>query len=335
MQQYLDLLDDILTNGKKRMDRTGTGTIGVFGRQLRFNLAEGFPLVTTKKTFYKGIIAELLWFLEGSTNNNRLHELGAKIWDDWATEDGQLGPIYGKQWRSWRGKVLGMKNVDPVRRDEKQMHFTGEPIYDEIDQIKELIENLKNKPFSRRHIISAWNPTDLPDESISPKANVINGQMALAPCHCLFQFYVSEMDSITRYFNSKHTFNRDNLSSEEIHKKLDELNVPKYKLDCQLYQRSVDTPLGVPFNIASYALLTMMIAQCVDMIPGEFIHTFGDVHIYFNQVNGVKEQLTREPRRLPKMIINPEKKDIFSFTMDDFKLEGYDPHPGIDYPISI
>jgi thymidylate synthase len=264
MKQYLDLLQDVLDNGVERGDRTGTGTLGVFGRQIRFDLSEGFPAVTTKKLHLRSIIHELLWFLDGDTNIKYLNDNRVKIWDEWADENGELGPVYGKQWRSWAtpdGRV--------------------------IDQISEVINSIKKNPNSRRHIVTAWNPADLPD-------------MALSPCHCLFQFFVAEG-----------------------------------KLSCQLYQRSADTFLGVPFNIASYALLTMMMAQVCDLAPGEFIHTFGDTHLYLNHLEQTKLQLTREPRPLPKMWINPDVKDIFSFKYDDFKLLDYNPHPTIKAPISV
>jgi len=264
MKQYLDLLQDILDNGVERGDRTGTGTLGVFGRQIRFDLSEGFPAVTTKKLHLRSIIHELLWFLDGDTNIKYLNDNRVKIWDEWADENGELGPVYGKQWRSWAtpdGRV--------------------------IDQISEVINSIKKNPNSRRHIVTAWNPADLPD-------------MALSPCHCLFQFFVAEG-----------------------------------KLSCQLYQRSADTFLGVPFNIASYALLTMIMAQVCDLAPGEFIHTFGDTHLYLNHLEQTKLQLTREPRPLPKMWINPDVKDIFSFKYDDFKLLDYNPHPTIKAPISV
>lgn len=264
MKAYLDLLQDILDNGVERGDRTGTGTLGVFGRQMRFDLSEGFPAVTTKKLHLRSIIHELLWFLDGDTNIKYLNENRVKIWDEWADEDGELGPVYGKQWRSW-----------------------ATPDGQVIDQISDVINTIKNNPNSRRHIVTAWNPADLP-------------KMALSPCHCLFQFFVAEG-----------------------------------KLSCQLYQRSADTFLGVPFNIASYALLTMMMAQVCDLEPGEFIHTFGDTHLYLNHLEQTKLQLTRETRSLPKMWINPEVKDIFGFKYEDFKLLDYNPHPTIKAPISV
>ncbi|MGN7785511.1 thymidylate synthase [Niabella sp. 22666] len=264
MQQYLNLLQHILDNGTQKTDRTGTGTISTFGHQLRFDLQKGFPLVTTKKVHLKSIIHELLWFLKGETNIAYLKEHNVRIWDEWANEDGDLGPVYGKQWRSWEGK------------DGKV-----------IDQIADLINQIKKTPDSRRLIVSAWNVGELQE-------------MALMPCHTLFQFYVA-----------------DN------------------KLSCQLYQRSADVFLGVPFNIASYALLTLMIAQVCDLEPGDFIHTFGDVHIYNNHIEQVNLQLSREPYPLPVMKINPEVKDIFGFRFDDFKLEDYQSHPAIKAPVAV
>jgi thymidylate synthase len=264
MQQYLTLLQHVLDNGAKKEDRTGTGTISTFGYQMRFDLQKGFPLVTTKKIHLKSVIHELLWFLKGDTNVKYLQENNVRIWNEWADENGDLGHIYGYQWRSW-----------PT------------PEGDHIDQIAGVIDSIKNKPYSRRHIVSAWNAGDLKN-------------MALPPCHILFQFYV-----------------RDG------------------KLSCQLYQRSADLFLGVPFNIASYALLTLMVAQVTDLQPGEFIHTFGDAHIYLNHLEQVKLQLQREPRELPVMKINPDKKDIFSFDYEDFTLENYNPHPHIKGKVSV
>ncbi|MBL7707680.1 MAG: thymidylate synthase [Chitinophagaceae bacterium] len=264
MQQYLDLLRHIQENGVHKSDRTGTGTQSCFGYQLRFDLAKGFPLVTTKKVHLKSIIYELLWFLKGETNIAYLKENGVRIWDEWADDNGELGPVYGKQWRSWEGK------------DGKV-----------VDQISELIEQIKKNPDSRRLIVSAWNVADLPE-------------MALMPCHNMFQFYVAEG-----------------------------------KLSCQLYQRSADVFLGVPFNIASYALLTMMIAQVCDLQPGEFIHTFGDVHIYSNHMEQVNLQLGREPFALPTMKLNPAVKNIFDFKFEDFTLENYQSHPAIKAPVAV
>jgi thymidylate synthase len=264
MQQYLNLLQHILINGAKKTDRTGTGTVSCFGYQMRFDLNDGFPLVTTKKLHLKSIIHELLWFLKGETNIAYLKENGVKIWDEWADENGELGPVYGKQWRSWRGA-------------------NGET----IDQITDVINQIKKNPDSRRLIVSAWNVADLP-------------KMALMPCHAFFQFYVAEG-----------------------------------KLSCQLYQRSADVFLGVPFNIASYALLTMMIAQVCDLELGEFIHTFGDVHIYNNHMEQVNLQLSRKPFPLPTMKLNPEVKNIFDFKFEDFTLENYQFHPAIKAPVAV
>ncbi|ERN52155.1 thymidylate synthase [Alkalihalophilus marmarensis] len=264
MDQYLALCEHVLKNGETKSDRTGTGTISTFGYQMRFDLSEGFPAITTKKLHLRSIIHELLWFLKGDTNIGYLKENNVRIWNEWADENGDLGPVYGKQWRSWEGA-------------------NGKV----VDQISELIEQIKHNPDSRRLIVSAWNPAEI-------------DEMALAPCHCLFQFYVNDG-----------------------------------KLSCQLYQRSADIFLGVPFNIASYALLTMMIAQVTDLEPGEFVHTFGDAHIYSNHVEQVKLQLTREPRALPKMKINKVVKSIFDFTIEDFELTDYDPHPHIKGEVSV
>jgi thymidylate synthase len=269
MQQYLNLLQHILDNGTTKEDRTGTGTKSVFGYQMRFNLQEGFPLVTTKKVHLKSIIHELLWFLKGETNIKYLSENGVKIWDEWADENGELGPVYGKQWRSWAGA-------------------NGET----FDQVKDVVHQLKTNPDSRRIIISAWNVAELP-------------QMALMPCHSFIQFYTAMG------------------------------NNGKRKLSCQLYQRSADVFLGVPFNIASYALLTMMLAQVSDMEYGDFVHTFGDVHIYNNHVDQVNTQLSRTPFALPVMKINAEKKDIFNFVFEDFTLDNYECHPGIKAPVAV
>jgi thymidylate synthase len=274
MKQYLDLVQHVLENGTQKGDRTGTGTKSVFGYQMRFDLKEGFPMVTTKKLHLKSIIYELLWFLKGDTNIAYLKENGVKIWDEWADENGNLGPVYGYQWRNWNGE--------------------------EIDQITELINTLKSNPNSRRMLVSAWNPSVLPDTSKSFSENVSQGKAALPPCHAFFQFYVAEG-----------------------------------KLSCQLYQRSADIFLGVPFNIASYALFTLMIAQVCDLEVGEFIHTFGDAHIYNNHFEQLELQLSRETKPLPKMILNPEIKNIFDFTFNDFTLEGYDPHPGIKGAVAV
>lgn len=264
MKQYLELCKHVLENGVKKEDRTGTGTISTFGYQMRFNLQEGFPVLTTKKLHLRSIIYELLWFLQGDTNVKYLQDNGVRIWNEWADDNGNLGPVYGHQWRSWTGADGNT-----------------------VDQISELIQQLKSNPDSRRLIVNAWNVGDI-------------DKMALPPCHCMFQFYVAEG-----------------------------------KLSCQLYQRSADIFLGVPFNIASYALLTMMIAQACDLEPGDFIHTFGDAHIYLNHLEQVKLQLTREPKALPKMKINPDVKDIFSFKYEDFELVDYDAHPHIKGEVSV
>jgi len=264
MQTYLDLLRLVRERGVRRGDRTGTGTLSVFGHQMRFGLAQGFPLLTTKKLHLKSIVHELLWFLSGDTNTGYLKANGVSIWDEWADEAGNLGPVYGAQWRSWPARDGGT-----------------------IDQIAEVERALKTDPYSRRHIVTAWNPADLP-------------RMALAPCHCLFQFYVAEG-----------------------------------RLSCQLYQRSADVFLGVPFNIASYALLTMMMAQVTNLAPGEFVHTFGDVHLYLNHVEQADEQLKREPAALPQMSLNPAVRSIFDFAYEDFTLTGYKPQPAIKAPVAV
>lgn len=264
VKQYLELCRHVLENGQDKSDRTGTGTRSLFGYQMRFDLSEGFPLVTTKKLHLRSIIHELLWFLQGDTNIQYLKQNKVRIWDEWADEQGELGPIYGEQWRSWKG--------------------ANNETYDQITQV---LETIKHQPDSRRMIVSAWNVADLP-------------QMALAPCHCLFQFYVSQG-----------------------------------RLSCQLYQRSADIFLGVPFNIASYALLTHMMAQSTGLAVGEFIHTFGDAHIYSNHIEQVRLQLTREPRPLPKLKLNPEVKDLFSYQFEDISIEGYDPHPHIKGVVAI
>ncbi len=279
MQQYLDLLRDVRDNGTDKGDRTGVGTRSVFGRQLRFDLQQGFPLLTTKKVHLRSIICELVWFLQGSCDNNWLQERGVSIWNEWALEDGDLGPIYGKQWRSWAC-----------------------PDGSTIDQISEVIDMIRRKPDSRRLLVSAWNPADLPDESLSPQENVQRGRAALPPCHTLFQFYVAEG-----------------------------------RLSCQLYQRSADLFLGVPFNIASYALLTHMIAQQCDLEVGDFVHTFGDCHLYQNHLTDdiVEEQLRRSPRALPKLHIKRRPESVFDYSFDDFEFAGYEPYPAIKAPIAI
>jgi thymidylate synthase len=264
MQQYLDLMRRVRTQGVRKTDRTGTGTLSVFGHQMRFDLAAGFPLVTTKRVHLKSVIHELIWFLQGDTNTKYLNVNGVTIWDEWADENGELGPIYGAQWRSW---------ATPDGRT--------------IDQLQEVVETLKTKPDSRRMVVTAWNPADLPE-------------MALAPCHCLFQLYVVEG-----------------------------------RLSCQLYQRSADVFLGVPFNIASYALLTMMIAQVTDLEPGELVHTLGDAHLYLNHLEQADLQQGRAPRPLPRMRLNPEVRSLFRFAYEDFQLSGYDPHPHIEAAVAV
>jgi thymidylate synthase len=274
MKAYLDLLQDILENGVQKGDRTGTGTISVFGRQLRFDLNEGFPMVTTKKLHLKSIIHELLWFIKGDTNIKYLNDNGVKIWDAWADENGDLGPVYGAQWRNWNGEG--------------------------IDQLALVVDQLKNNPNNRRIMVSAWNPSVMPDTSVSFSENVANGKAALPPCHAFFQFYVADG-----------------------------------KLSCQLYQRSADVFLGVPFNIASYALLVLMLAQVCDLKPGEFVHTFGDVHLYNNHIEQAKLQLSRNPLPLPTMKLNPHIKNIDDFTFDDFELINYQHHPHIKGAVSV
>ena len=264
MKQYLELLARVRRHGERQSDRTGTGTLSIFGHQMRFDLAEGFPLVTTKKLHLKSIVHELIWFLKGDTNVAYLRENGVTIWDEWADANGDLGPVYGYQWRSWPAPGGG-----------------------HVDQIEKLLQGLKASPHSRRHIVTAWNPAFIDD-------------MALPPCHCLFQFYVSGG-----------------------------------RLSCQLYQRSADVFLGVPFNIASYALLTHMVAQVTGLMPGDFVHTFGDAHLYLNHIDQADEQLRREPRALPKLTLNPATKSLFDFRYEDIVIEGYDPHPHIKAPVAV
>lgn len=274
MKQYHDLLNHVLSHGTAKSDRTGTGTLSVFGYQMRFDLQEGFPLVTTKKIHVKSVIHELLWFLKGDTNVRYLQENGVRIWNEWADENGDLGPVYGQQWRNWNG--------------------------DSIDQITQLLHTLNTNPDSRRMLVAAWNPSVLPDTGVSFSENVSLGKAALPPCHAFFQFYVADG-----------------------------------KLSCQLYQRSADIFLGVPFNIASYALFTLMIAQVCGLEPGEFIHTFGDAHIYNNHLEQIHLQLSRDLRPLPTMTLNPEVTDLFAFRYEDFTLENYDPHPHIKGVVAV
>ena len=274
MKQYQDLLKHVLKEGVQKGDRTGTGTKSVFGYQMRFNLEEGFPMITTKKLHLKSIVHELLWFLKGDTNIEYLQENGVRIWNEWVDDNGDLGPVYGHQWRNWNSE--------------------------EIDQIKEVVNSIKNNPNSRRMLVSAWNPSVLPNTNDSFSENVANGKAALPPCHAFFQFYVADG-----------------------------------KLSCQLYQRSADIFLGVPFNIASYALFTMMMAQVCGYKPGDFIHTFGDAHIYNNHMDQIELQLSRTPKALPKMVLNPEITDIFNFKFEDFSLENYEHHPHIKGKVAI
>ncbi|WP_424363794.1 thymidylate synthase [Methylocystis parvus] len=268
MRQYLDLLDKILREGVRKEDRTGTGTLSIFGHQMRFDLSAGFPLVTTKRVHLKSVIHELLWFLKGETNIRYLQENGVTIWDEWADENGDLGPVYGSQWRAWPA-----------------------PGGEIIDQIAWLIDEIKRNPFSRRLVVTAWNPAEI-------------DKMALAPCHCLFQFHVAEIDG-------------------------------KKRLSCQLYQRSADAFLGVPFNVASYALLTQMVAQVTGCVPGDFVHSFGDAHLYLNHVEQARLQLSREPKPLPRLALNPDVTSLFDFRYEDISVEGYDPWPAIAAPIAV
>jgi thymidylate synthase len=279
MKQYHDLVRHVMENGTFKSDRTGTGTKSVFGYQMRFDLQEGFPLLTTKKLHVKSIIYELLWFLKGDTNIKYLQDHGVRIWNEWADEKGDLGPVYGHQWRNWNSE--------------------------EIDQIQQIIDMLRTNPFSRRMLVSAWNPSVMPDTSISFSENVAQGKAALPPCHAFFQFYVTETED------------------------------QKKKLSLQLYQRSADIFLGVPFNIASYALFLMMVAQVVDMEVGDFVHTFGDAHIYSNHMEQLELQLSRDCRPLPTMILNPEVKNIFDFSFEDFTLVNYNPHPHIKGSVAV
>ena len=277
MKGYLELLRHVRDQGVRKQDRTGVGTLSSFGHQLRFDLAEGFPLVTTKKVHMRSIVHELLWFIRGDTRLDYLHQNGVTIWDEWADEQGSLGPMYGIQWRSWPA-----------------------PDGRAIDQLAQVVDQIQRRPDSRRHVVSAWNPADLPDESMSPQANVAAGRMALAPCHCLFQFHVAEG-----------------------------------RLSCQLYQRSADLFLGIPFNIASYALLTHMVAQVTGLTPGHYIHTFGDAHIYLNHLEQVDRQLARQPSAPPQLSLHPARQRLEDFQFEDVTLSGYDPAPAIPAPVAV
>lgn len=313
MKQYLEMMRHIRDNGIRKSDRTGTGTLSVFGYQMRFNLQEGFPLLTTKKLFTKAIIYELLWILRGDTNIKYLVDNGVHIWDEWADADGNLGPVYGKQWRSWRGAGESYTDSDNLNSTVV------------IDQIANVIHSLRTNPDSRRLMISAWNPADI--ES-----------MKLPPCHVLFQFYTREMTVSQRDAWARERLGKATIleqSDEVRHLALDRLNVPRRYLDCQLYQRSCDTFLGVPFNIASYAMITHMIAQVVGMLPGEFIWTGGDVHLYLNHLEQVDLQLSREPRPAPQLHLNAEVENIDDFAYADFGFSGYDPHPAIAAPVAV
>lgn len=328
MRQYLDLLQDVLDNGVRKDDRTGTGTISVFGRQMRFNLQEGFPLVTTKKIHFKSVVHELIWLISGNTNIKYLKDNGVTIWDAWADENGDLGAVYGRQWRNWgklvkfpesyqnRLKASGFDEVDHYRRGA-------------VDQLQNAIDLIKNDPKSRRIIVNAWNAGEL-------------DQMALTPCHAFFQFNCRPMTVQQRlsYRLGSGSISSDSSATDEeneksSHQQLDEQGVPKYYLDCLMLQRSVDAPIGCPYNIASYSLLTHMVAQITNTVAGEFIWMGGDTHCYINQIDGVKEQLKREPKSLPQIKLNPKIKNIDDFKYEDIELIGYDPHPHIKMPVSV
>lgn len=362
MKQYLKLVKFILERGEEKEDRTGTGTLSVFGYQMRFNLLKGFPLVSTKKVHLKSIIHEVIWFLSGDTNVRYLQENGVSIWDEWCDENGNLGPVYGAQWRSWpTGRdcptCKGIGKLDDAEPGDISFNSWTCPTCkgkraETIDQISNAIHTLKTNPDSRRIIVSAWNPAQVDD-------------MALPPCHALFQFYTSKLSVDERYTLYREKMDRWQLeinrracdnpedalanmytnlhihpriwfkNDESGHQQLDKEGIPRRKLSCQLYQRSADVGLGVPFNIASYALLTQMLAQVVGMAPGDFIWTGGDVHIYKNHIEGLKEQLTREPHKLPKLWLNPDVKDLFAFTFEDIRVEGYVSHPHIKLEVAV
>lgn len=392
MKDYISLGWEILNKGNTRPDRTKTGTKSLFGPQLHFDLRRGFPLVTTKKVDIRPVIAELLWFLEGSTSALRLNELGAKIWDSWALPEDNLfeydlpGQVLATEYATLKGVTLkeavaeltacdhadGLSheddfNTDPTKgglkkiveagielKGRKVLQRKGElgPIYgyqwrswpaangEHIDQISDLVSGLIKNPYSRRHIISAWNPADLPDETLSPQENVKRGKMALAPCHTMFQFYAEDIpldERLQLAWEAKHHLAPSLMEMHEdaINSLLDSIGIPKHYLSCKLYQRSADLPVGVPYNIASYSMLIMMIAQVTGMVAKDFFHSFGDVHVYGNQIELFKEQLVRTPFKLPKLTLNPQVKDLFAFKISDFTLEGYEHHPFIRYPVAV
>jgi thymidylate synthase len=325
-EQYHKLLETILKDGKKKSDRTGTGTISIPDYHFKADMSEGFPLITTKRLHTKSIVHELLWFLKGDTNTKYLNENGVTIWDEWADENGDLGPVYGKQWVDWE-YIPKLPDHKDERRKAKG--FGGERLYSvrPINQIQNVIDTLKTNPESRRMIVSAWNVGEL-------------DQMALEPCHAFFQFYTSPLKPFERSEwvkknNMVETVNEVEKEYDDIVDCLDALGVPKYRLSLQLYQRSADAFLGVPFNIASYSLLLMMMAQCVDMIPSEFIWTGGDCHLYDNHTEQTNEMLKRNPKKLPKVKLNPNIKDVFKFKFEDIELIGYDPHPTIKAPVAV
>lgn len=400
MKQYLDLGKELLAkyNGKFRNDRTGVGTVSLFGRQMRFDLRESFPIVTTKQVYIRQALEENFWMLEGSTDNNELLKRRVTIWNEWATPDGRLGPIYGEQWRAWPSRettevvpytlaermqfakeisdfdndpktALIIDKPDPPFTHYQFDHLTrmiglgddpqivnkahlilsrwGIPVGDRrrktIDQITQVRDNLLKRPYSRRHVVTAWNPAVLPDETLSPQENVEIGNACLASCHCLFQFFAEDLELEERIAVAEERLGakfqpeltNDALDRELTAKLLDKMEIPKYYLDCQLYQRSADFCLGVPFNIVSYAALTMMMAQSVNMIPREFVHTFGDLHVYSNHIEKLKEQVEREPMPLPKMKLNPAVRNIFDFKYEDFELIDYQHHAPIRYDVAI
>lgn len=352
MKQYLDTLKTILEKGRSKEDRTGTGTTSYFGTQMRFDLNDGFPLVTTKKVHLKSIIHELLWILSGNTNIEYLQNNGVSIWNEWATDTGELGPVYGHQLRSWPGEVLYINNEQVIQKVSNKEEIIvntclgdynspGKIEQKSIDQIQILMDNLCKDPFSRRHVISMWNPAVLPDVSISPKENAINGKQALPPCHLLFQMYCDEATIWERatmggdaQFNGKYN-NLRGQNKEFIHAEFDKENIPRLRLSCQLYMRSMDFFLGTPFNIASYALLNHMVAQQLGYAVGDFILSGGDCHIYNNHIEQVKLQLTREPYPLPKLVIKRKPDSIFDYKFEDFEIVNYQSHPHIAGKVAV